>query len=185
MATSTQVADTASASSSPGLPSTGPVRPSITFVLIVMLIGATIASLGFGGVLYYLSRSGRLLIRRGAVVKPGPPVETSVYLLALDPLLVNWADEGASTYLRLSLTLQVADALAKNGSPTKDNKSGDDAVAAVRDTALTVLGGQTADGLLAPDGKERLKVELKKALAEHNADLKVTKIFFTEFLVQR
>jgi len=118
-------------------------------------------------------------------VKPGPPVETSVYLLALDPLLVNVADEGASTYLRLSLTLQVADALAKNGSPTKDNKSGDDAVAAVRDTALTVLGGQTADGLLAPDGKERLKVELKKALAEHNADLKVTKIFFTEFLVQR
>lgn len=183
MATSTQVADTASAS--PGLPSNRPVRPSITFVLIVMLIGAAIASLGFGGVLYYLSRSGRLSIRRSAVVKPGPPVQTAVHLLALDPLLVNLADEGANTYLRVSLTLQVADAPLKKGSGAKDDKGGDNAIAAVRDTALTVLGGQTADGLLAPDGKERLKVELKKALAEHNADLKVTKVFFTEFLVQR
>lgn len=150
-----------------------------------MLIGAAIASLGFGGVLYYLSRSGRLSIRRSAVVKPGPPVETAVHLLALDPLLVNLADEGASTYLRLSLTLQVADAPAKKDSGVKGDKSGDDAMAAVRDTALTVLGRQTAEGLLAPDGKELLKAELKEALNEHNADLKVSKIFFTEFLVQR
>jgi flagellar protein FliL len=183
MATSAQVADTASASS--GLPSNGPIRPSITFVLVMMLIGAAIASLGFGGIFYYLSRSGRLSIRRSSVVKPAPPLETSVHFLVLDPLLVNLADEGASTYLRLSLTLQVADAAAKKDSGAKENKSGDDAMAAVRDTVLTVLGRQTADGLLAPDGKERLKIELKKALAEHNADLKVTRIFFTEFLVQQ
>ncbi len=150
-----------------------------------MLIGAAIASLGFGGVLYYLSRSGRLSIRRSAVVKPRPPVVTAVHLLSLDPLLVNLADEGASTYLRLSLTLQVADAIAKKDPGAKGDKSGDDAMAAVRDTALTVLGRQTAEGLLAPDGKERLKAELKEALNEHNADLKVSKIFFTEFLVQR
>jgi flagellar FliL protein len=185
MATSTQIADTAPASSSPGLPFNGRVRPSITFVLIVMLIGAAIASLGFGGVFYYLSRSGRLSIRKSAVATPGPPVETGSHLLALEPLLVNLADEGASTYLRLSLTLQVADAATKKDSDAKGDKSGDDAMVAVRDTALTILGRQTADGLLAPDGKERLKVELKKALAEHNAELKVTKIFFTEFLVQR
>jgi len=150
-----------------------------------MLIGAVIASLGFGGVLYYLSRSGRLSIRRSTVVKPAPPVMTAVHLLSLDPLLVNLADEGASTYLRVSLTLQVADAATKKDPSAKGDKSGDDAMASVRDTALTVLGRQTAEGLLAPDGKERLKAELKKALNEQNADLKVSKIFFTEFLVQR
>ena len=110
---------------------------------------------------------------------------TAVHLLSLDPLLVNLADEGASTYLRVSLTLQVADAATKKDPSAKGDKSGDDAMASVRDTALTVLGRQTAEGLLAPDGKERLKAELKKALNEHNADLKVSKIFFTEFLVQR
>jgi flagellar basal body-associated protein FliL len=30
-----------------------------------------------------------------------------------------------------------------------------------------------------------LKAELKKALSEHNADLKVIDVFFTDFLVQR
>ena len=58
-------------------------------------------------------------------------------------------------------------------------------VAEVRDTVLAVLGRQTADGLLAADGKGRLKVELKAALAEHNRDLKVMDVFFTDFLVQR
>ena len=63
---------------------------------------------------------------------------------------------------------------------SKDNKSGDEAVAEVRDTILTVLGRQTAEGLLAADGKQHLKSELKSALAEHNGDLKVTDVFFTD-----
>jgi flagellar FliL protein len=58
-------------------------------------------------------------------------------------------------------------------------------VAAVRDTVLMVLGRQTADGLLAVDGKEHLKSELKAALSERNTDLKVKDVFFTDFLVQR
>lgn len=181
MATSTPVADTAS--SSPGLSATGPGRPSIKYLLIAMLIGAATASLAFGGVLYYFARSGRLSIRGVAAATTRSPSEPSTHLLVLDPLLVNLPGEG--DYLRLSLSLQVADAPAKTESGSKSDKSGADAIAAIRDTALTVLGRQTADDLLAQDGKERLKVELKDALADHNADLKVTKIFFTEFLVQR
>jgi len=38
---------------------------------------------------------------------------------------------------------------------------------------------------LASGGKEHLKVELKSALAEQNAKLKVKDVFFTDFLVQR
>ena len=110
--------------------------------------------------------------------------------MVLEPLLVNLADAGGSSYLRVALTLRVADAADKKSqSPTtkktRTTKVAMDAVAAVRDTVLTVLGRQTADGLLAADGKEHLKSELKTALAEHNADLKVRDIFFTDFLVQR
>jgi flagellar protein FliL len=88
------------------------------------------------------------------------------------------------------LTLRVADVIDKKGAKASDEKNkndkgAEDAVAAVRDTVLTVLGRQTADGLLAADGKEHLKTELKAALAEHNADLKVKDVFFTDFLVQR
>lgn len=105
--------------------------------------------------------------------------------MALDPILVNLADTGGSSYLRLSLTLQVTDATAKKDVSARSDKSSDDAVAAVRDTALTVLGSQTSDNLLVPEGKDRLKLDLKRAFAEHNADLKVKELFFTDFLVQR
>jgi flagellar FliL protein len=106
-------------------------------------------------------------------------------LLALGPLLVNLADQGESTYLRLSITLQVEDPTATKGSKDASNKSSDDEIAAVRDTALAVLGQQTADSLLASSGKEDLKVELLKALNEHDHEMKVKKILFTDFLVQR
>jgi len=110
--------------------------------------------------------------------------------MVLEPLLVNLADAGDSSYLRIALTLRVVDVADDKASKTKeekskDDKGTDDTVAAVRDTVLTVLGRQTADDLLATNGKERLKVELKAALTEHNADLKVKDVFFTDFLVQR
>ena len=115
---------------------------------------------------------------------------TTTRAMVLEPLLVNLADAGGSSYLRVALTLRVADVADKKGAKASDEKSkndkgAEDAVAAVRDTVLTVLGRQTADGLLAADGKEHLKTELKAALAEHNADLKVKDVFFTDFLVQR
>jgi len=126
----------------------------------------------------------------GAIQRTEAVALTTTHAMVLEPLLVNLADAGGSSYLRVALTLRVADVADKKGAKASDEKSkndkgAEDAVAAVRDTVLTVLGRQTADGLLAADGKEHLKTELKAALAEHNADLKVKDVFFTDFLVQR
>jgi flagellar FliL protein len=85
----------------------------------------------------------------------------------------------------VSITLQVEDAVAAKGSKSSANKSGDDEVAAVRDTALTVLGQQTANNLLSPRGKEDLKTELLKEFNQNNPGIKIRKILFTDFLVQR
>lgn len=150
-----------------------------------MLLGVVIASLGFGGVLYYLARSGRLIFHENKTSKAPAQVAIATHLMALDPLLVNLADEGGSSYLRLSMSLQVTDVPSSKGSKAKDEKNSDESTVAVRDTALNVLGRQTSGELLAPDGKEHLKTELKKALAKHNADLKVKELFFSDFLVQR
>jgi flagellar FliL protein len=122
---------------------------------------------------------------RAASATRALPAALGTHLLVLDPLLANLADEGGSSYLRVSMTLQVEDAAAKKDSAKKGSNSGDDAMAAIRDTALTVLGKQTTEGLLAPEGKEHLKAELQQALAERDADLKVKQIFFTDYLVQR
>jgi flagellar FliL protein len=159
-------------------------------MLLAVITGVVIAAVGIGGVVYYLARIGRLPMQGATVQKTEAVAPVATHAIALEPLLVNLADAGGSSYLRVALTLRVADAPDRKGAKTKDekgkdDKSSDDAVAAVRDTVLTVLGRQTADGLLAADGKEHLKAALKVALAQHNTDLKVTDIFFTDFLVQR
>jgi flagellar FliL protein len=163
--------------------------------LIAVVVGVVIATLGVGGVACYLVHTGRLPMQAGVARKTEAAIPAATHAMVLEPLLVNLADPSGSAYLRVALTLRVADAADKKGAKAKDEKSkddrnkddsgADDAVAAVRDTVLTVLGRQTSDGLLAADGKEHLKVALKAALAEHNGDLKVTDVFFTDFLVQR
>lgn len=150
-----------------------------------MVAGAAISSAAFGGALYYLARSGRLSLHKGAVSKSVSNVDIRTHLLALDPLLVNLADPDGSTYARLSITLEVEGSATAEGSKKSGDKGGDDEVAAVRDTALTVLGQQTANDLLAAHGKEDLKAELLKAFNQNNPGIKVRKILFTDFLVQR
>ena len=184
----------ASASTPPPLPP-APVSTAAKVPVIAMLLavvaGVVIATVGIGGVAYYLVRSGQFPVQRGIPGKAEAVTPATTHAMVLEPLLVNLADAGGSSYLRVALTLRVADASDKKSAQAKDGKSKDDknasdeAGAAVRDTVLTVLGRQTADGLLAADGKEHLKVALKTALAEHNADLKVMDIYFTDFLVQR
>lgn len=185
MATSPTVL--ASASSAVSAPA--PVKFQIVPLLIAVVIGMVIATLGIGGTVYYLVRSGRLPMQKTGAAEAEPVVQVATHVMVLDPLLVNLADTGSGGYLKVSLTLRLTDAADKRGGKAKTAKNADDkdgeAVATVRDTALSVLGRQTADSLLAADGKDRLKAELKAALANHNADLKVTDVFFTDFLVQR
>jgi flagellar FliL protein len=192
MATSPTVLAGASTSSPPVSVSAPVAAAKIPIVplLIAVVVGVVIATLGVGGVVYCLARTGRLPMLGRAAQKGEVDLPITTHAMVLEPLLVNLADAGGSSYLRIAMTLRIADVVDKKGAKAKDekvkdDKTGDEAVAATRDTVLTVLGRQTADGLLAGDGKEHLKAELKKALAEHNADLKVMDVFFTDFLVQR
>ncbi len=191
MATSPTVLVDSSASLQPvALPAT-PAAGKIPLVplVIAVIVGVLIATIGVGGVMYYLVRSGRLPIAAAGAKKKEAAVPTVTHALVLEPVLVNLASAGGTSYLRLALTLRVTDADEKKDAKANSEKEGgkgsDDQTAAVRDTVLTVLGQETAEDLLAADGKDHLKVALRAAFAEHNPDLKVTDVFFTDFLVQR
>jgi flagellar FliL protein len=194
MATSPTVLAGASSTVAPdSTPAAAAVPVATKFPLIPLLIavvaGVLVAGLGVGGVVYYLVRTGRLPGREGSARKAETGAAASTHAMVLEPLLVNLSDAGGSSYLRVAMTLRVADATGgkekAKEEKSKDDKETSDAMASVRDTMLTVLGRQTADRLLAVDGKEQLKAELKTALAQHNSDLKVVDVFFTDFLVQR
>jgi flagellar FliL protein len=195
MATSPTVLAGASSAAPPDASPTSvavPVEAKFPLIplLIAVVAGVLIAGLGLSGVVFYLVRTGRLLGRESLVHRTEIPIPAATHSMVLEPLLVNLADASGSSYLRVAMTLRVADvtegkaAKLKEEKPKEDKENSGD-VAEVRDTMLTVLGRQTSDRLLTTDGKEQLKAELKAALAEHNADLKVTDVFFTDFLVQR
>lgn len=162
-----------------------PVKLPFLPLLAAVAIGVLVATASVGGLVYYLLRSGKIPIR-GTVATPSEVNPAKTHMLALEPLLVNLADSSGGAYLRAGITLQVADPEnVKEIKNAESKSSGKETDAAVRDTALMILGRQTSEQLLLPGGKEHLKKELKTALAEHNPEIKVMDLFFTEFLVQR
>ncbi len=107
----------------------------------------------------------------------------------LDPLVVNLADSDGNAYLRVTMALRVEDSASDKAAASSGEKSSeagaDSAVVEARDTALAVMGQQTAGALLEAGGKDVLKEELRVAFAKNIPTLKVTDIYFTDFLVQR
>lgn len=164
--------------------------PGVMSILLAAVGAGGIVVAGCGGVAIWLSKSGRLGLPTGV-----PRVEAATvtepaktHLVALEPLLVNLADDGGHSYLRAGLTLRVADAPAPKGAKAEEPAKGkpvNEFEADERDAALAVMGRETTAELLAPEGKEALKQALRKALAEHVPDVKVTDVLFTEFLVQK
>jgi flagellar FliL protein len=160
--------------------------------LILAMVAAVLVSVAtMGGAMFYLVRSGRLPIQKGLVVEARQVASTpppAAHSMVLESMVANLADAGGATYLKMALTLRIADDPLGKNTPAKEEKPSkgiSESEAAVRDTVLTVVGRQTAEELLASGGKEHLKSQLKAALAEHTPELKVMDLYFTDFLVQR
>ncbi len=164
--------------------------PMVPLVLAVV-VAAVFATAVVGGVAYWAIRSGKLPIagvKTVTVVVQAPPVKTK--LVPLDPLLVNLADSDGKGYLRVALTLKVEDPPPLADAKPKEEKEAkgpakNEFEAEERDAALEILGKETSEALLAPEGKDQLKKDLKTALTLHVPEVKVQEVLITEFLVQR
>jgi flagellar FliL protein len=185
-----------SSNSIDGTESVVAAQPKVGLVpLILSMVAAVVASVGLlAGAGYFLVKSGRLALPGNAAApvaaKVEPVVVPATHSMALEPMVVNLADENGKSFLRLGLTLVVQDPQPKKGDKLKEEKPKEakgpnETDAEVRDVALEVVGRQTAAGLLVPEGKKHLKEELKEQLKADHPALKVSEVFFTEFLVQR
>lgn len=165
--------------------------PSMVMTLVVVIVGVWIGLAGAGGGLYYMVRSGKILLGSGAVSGGAAKSGKETHAIVLEPILVNLADDGGHAYLRLGVTVDILDDPAvidakpgAAGSEAAKGSKKSELENSVRDTVLTVLGRQTSAALLGPDGKEHLKIELKEAIERGSIRLNVKDLFFTDFLVQ-
>ncbi len=158
---------------------------------MLTVLVAVVAAVGLcAGAAFWLIRSNRLpgLSSAAKVDAAAKPASPSMHLVPLEPLLVNLADPDGHAYLRVSLTLRVLDQPLIKGEKAVEapgkGKPVNEFEAAERDAALSVLGQETSDSLLAPSGKERLKQRLLGGFAQNVPEIKVQEILLTEFLVQ-
>lgn len=165
-----------------------PAKLPVVPLVIAVVLGVVVSVAAVGGAGYYLIHSGKLRLQTMPPVMPQAAGSVKTHSVALEPLVVNLADGSGAAYLRVSIALSISDAPGESGKEEKkgeEAKAGKQSEAALRDTALAVLGRQNSESLLTADGKERLKKELKAALAERNPETRVADLYFTEFLVQR
>ncbi len=168
-----------------------PAKAAVPVVSLMMSVVAAVvvATAVLGGAGWYMLKSGKLPIVQGATrVEVVHEEAVKTRQVALEPLLVNLADSGGRSYLRVAMTLRVEDPPLPKGEKPKEPEKGqpvNENEAAMRDAALEVLGRRTGAELLAPDGKEKLKADLRTAMAKHVPEVKVVDVLFTEFLVQQ
>ncbi|MFZ0774273.1 MAG: flagellar basal body-associated FliL family protein [Candidatus Sulfotelmatobacter sp.] len=96
--------------------------------------------------------------------------------LHLETFVLNLADPGQRSYLRVGIDLGLGRELGRSENVP---------VALVRDTILGVLGQARVADLLEEKGKAKLKADLLRALQERVPGLAVEEVYFTEFLIQR
>jgi flagellar protein FliL len=97
----------------------------------------------------------------------------------LDSFLVNLADQDATRFIKVTFRLGIDE--TKLGDELKDNPV---VLAATRDTIISCLSTKTADELLSPEGKEKLKREVREQVNKVLPKGKVVEVYIMDFVVQ-
>ncbi len=148
---------------------------------IIILAAAGVLVLGIVGggfFLMYKKLSEIDKLKAGIESAAAPKVEQPAIgpVFALESFIVNLADPGGKRYLRVTMQLELKDA--------KMNDQVTQRLPQVRDCILTVLPTRKVDDLQTVEGKTGLRSELITKLNELLGPGAVTKIYFTEFVIQ-
>jgi flagellar FliL protein len=91
-------------------------------------------------------------------------------------LVMNSADQGVPRFVKVSLTFEMKDEKSVNLLTDQDYK--------VRDLLIRLIGSRTVAELSVPDARENLRLEIMDELNSTAARGGITKIYFTDYIVQ-
>lgn len=110
----------------------------------------------------------------GAPAAGATPGAATVF--AMEPFIVNIYDGQELRYLKVKVEMEMANPAVK---PELDGR-----LAAMRDAILVVLTSKTLQDVQDIQGKNQLREEILTAVSKIVAQGKVTKVYFTDFVVQ-
>ena len=167
-------------------------RSAMKITILTLLIVILLAGLGLGG--WYLLGSASASVppqegegaeaegtadgsQGGETSKSAAPKVTG--LLALEPFTVNLADTETTRYIRLSVKLGLNSVEA-----VESFRKDEIANAKVRDLIIGLLGSLTADEVLSPDGKAKLRKDIAEKTNAILGEGQVLEVYFIELVVQ-
>ena len=153
-------------------------KPIIISLLVVLLAG-----LGVGG--YFFARwmgVGKLFPVTSAKGK-GPKTDLKAtddsevkQVVELQPFIVNLSDRNEARYLRMSISLGLAETGELKPDPLFTTK--------VRNAILAIVTTKTSDQILTVEGKDQLRKEMLTAARGAASKPEILSIYITDFIVQ-
>jgi flagellar protein FliL len=130
-------------------------------VVLVLLVGGTLAA-------FYVMKGSS---------KKEPVKEQAVSAVwTMEPFIVNLVDNNGERYLKISIELEISD---KNLLPELNKLK-----PKLRDNVLDLLTAKSYKDLVDMVGKQRLRDEIMMRLNSFLSGGKITKVYFTEFVIQ-
>ncbi|WP_051327927.1 flagellar basal body-associated FliL family protein [Desulfatirhabdium butyrativorans] len=149
-------------------------------IIIIAAVGVLVLALVGGGFFMMWKKLSTIdKIKEEVTAAAAPKVEQPPSigpLFALESFIVNLADPGGKRYLRVTMNLELRDG--------KVNEAITQRLPQVRDCILMVLPTRKVDDLQSIEGKNALREELITKLNQLLGAGSVTKIYFTEFVIQ-
>lgn len=149
----------------------------LIFLLVAVLLVVTIGLAG--GFFMMWSKISSLNTQANAVADSDAgqiQAATLGPLFPLDTFIVNLADQKRSRYLRVTMDLELVDAM--------DADKLTERLSQIRDSILMILPSKRFDDIASMEGKTALRDEIIAKLNSLYTKEVVSTIFFTEFVVQ-
>ncbi|HQL00342.1 MAG TPA: flagellar basal body-associated FliL family protein [Smithellaceae bacterium] len=142
-------------------------------VLIIVVVVLLLVVAGGGAAAYFLFLKPKPAATEQAKATPKPQV--SVFY-PMEPFIVNLIDNEGERYLKVVMQLELSDPKVLEEFRMLNPK--------LRDTVLDLLSAKTYREMMDPLGKQRLREEIAVRINMIASQGKVTKVYFTEFVIQ-
>jgi flagellar protein FliL len=155
---------------------------SISWILVGVLSLVVAGDLALRGVIYFKGmRTAAAASSQGDKGRPAPSAAVKKLevksTLDLEPFLVNLADKEEIRFVKATFKL---------GLPNEGGESATEpaVIAGLRDSIISLLSSKTAEQILSPEGKDKLREEIRSRINSLAPKLKVQEVFIVDFVVQ-
>jgi flagellar FliL protein len=142
-------------------------KANLKWIVIILAIVVLVGAAGAAGFYFFMGKE---------VKKPQAAAPVILSIWPMEAFIVNIADGNGERYLKLVIQLEVSDqAIIPELEQLKPK---------LRDTILDLLTAKTHKDIMDLSGKQRLREDIAGRVNNILSKGKVTKVYFTDFVVQ-